>query len=230
MLLPIPHREDPERYTALCAVSSPFVELTRADGLDVCMQYPLKGLACGIPCCYVRQEVNERLLEAQNRLPNGWRLRIWDAWRPFALQQELYDRYSQQLLQQVHLETAPQEQQRRLLDKFISFPENDRTVPPVHTTGGAVDVTLIDAAGKELNMGTAFDAFGDEAMTNYYETIGNAEEVACHRRILYSCMTAAGFTNLPSEWWHFDYGDRFWAYYNHTPALYSGAFTIEEVK
>ena len=42
-------------------------------------------------------------------------------------------------------------------------------------------------------------------------------------------MTKAGFTNLPSEWWHYDYGDRFWAYYNKCSAIYEGVFTKEEI-
>jgi D-alanyl-D-alanine dipeptidase len=43
-------------------------------------------------------------------------------------------------------------------------------------------------------------------------------------------MIKAGFTNLPTEWWHYDYGDKFWAYYNKTRTLYTGLFTKEELK
>lgn len=43
-------------------------------------------------------------------------------------------------------------------------------------------------------------------------------------------MNKAGFTNLPSEWWHYDYGEKFWAYYNNTPAIFEGVFNIEEIE
>ena len=39
-------------------------------------------------------------------------------------------------------------------------------------------------------------------------------------------MISVGFTNLPSEWWHYDYGTKFWAYFNNTDALYSGILDI----
>ena len=42
-------------------------------------------------------------------------------------------------------------------------------------------------------------------------------------------MTEVGFTNLPSEIWHYDYGDRAWAFYNNEPALYKGIFKLEEI-
>jgi len=49
-----------------------------------------------------------------------------------------------------------------------------------------------------------------------------------NRRLLCHAMHQAGFENLPSEWWHFDYGDRFWAYYRNCPAMYAGVFEVGE--
>ena len=43
-----------------------------------------------------------------------------------------------------------------------------------------------------------------------------------NRRMLYNVMTAAGFTNLPSEWWHYDYGDNMWAQLTGGKAIYAG--------
>ena len=71
-------------------------------------------------------------------------------------------------------------------------------------------------------MGTGFDAFSKKTNTVYYEGINN--EIRNNRRLLYYTMIKAGFTNLPSEWWHYDYGDRFWAYYTKKPAIYRGVF------
>ena len=42
--------------------------------------------------------------------------------------------------------------------------------------------------------------------------------------MLYNAMTNAGFTNLPSEIWHYDYGNRAWAFYNNKPSIYKGIF------
>ena len=77
-------------------------------------------------------------------------------------------------------------------------------------------------------MGSAFDEFTDRTSTAYYENEKN-EVIRDNRRMLFHVMTEAGFTNLPSEWWHFDYGDRFWGFYNNCPAIYRGAFTKEEL-
>ena len=88
--------------------------------------------------------------------------------------------------------------------------------------------------GRELPMGCGFDAFTDKTYAAYYETAEHVqgaedEQVRENRRLLYYAMIDAGFTNLPSEWWHYDYGDRFWAYYMRKPAIYEGVFTREEI-
>ena len=48
-----------------------------------------------------------------------------------------------------------------------------------------------------------------------------------NRRILYYAMIEAGFTNLPSEWWHYEYGTKFWSYFKGRPALYKGIIDIK---
>lgn len=101
-------------------------------------------------------------------------------------------------------------------------------IPPVHTTGGAVDLTILDNYGRELDMGSFFDEFTDRTYTAYYENEKNVL-VKNNRRLLYNIMTTVGFTNLPSEWWHYDYGDRFWAFYKKEPTLYRGVFTKAEL-
>lgn len=63
-------------------------------------------------------------------------------------------------------------------------------------------------------MGTLFDDFTNRAWSNHFESYEDCEDVKKNRRILYNVMIMAGFTNLPSEWWHYDYGDKFWAYFN----------------
>lgn len=219
---------EPERYEEREFIHSPFVEIKSDEYFDLQMQYPLAGMEHAETGCYVRQEVYEKLVLAAGMLPPGFRLRIWDAWRPFLLQEELYFLYSKDIIRQFGLESSTEEEKRAVIHKFVSEPVDDREVPPAHTTGGAVDLTIIDKAGRELAMGSLFDEFSDRTCTAYFED-GEEKTVKDNRRMLYHIMTEAGFTNLPSEWWHFDYGDRFWAFYRRKPAIYRGVFTKEEL-
>lgn len=193
------------------------------------MQYPKMGMCHAEQRCFVREEVYQMLKDAANQLPVGYQFKIFDAWRPFALQQELYEVYSDKIMSEFHLNGRSEEEKRAVITKFVSEPVRDRDIPPVHTTGGAIDLTIIGKDGQELEMGTDFDAFSDKTYTSYFEKKEENVVVRDNRRLLYHVMTEAGFTNLPSEWWHFDYGDRFWAYYNKKPALYRGVFTREEM-
>jgi len=234
----IPHLKEPLRYEERAFCDSEFAELVSNEKMDICMQYPLLGMKNAQAQCLLRKEAAQRLLEASDKLPKGYRFRIWDAWRPFALQHELYVVYSGDIIRTFHLEEATDEERSAVIRGFVSDPVEDRELPPVHTTGGAVDLTILDDKGEELDMGTGFDAFTDRTRTDYYEHVnaqkhgGNPEDIRkirANRRLLYRIMTQAGFTNLPSEWWHYDYGDRFWAYYTGRPAIYRGVFTKEEI-
>ncbi len=222
---PIPERDEPGYYESTRFVESPFLQINDDDLLLVQMQYPLMNMKNAESRCMVRKEVYDRLREAASALPEGYRLKILDAWRPFALQMELYEVYSRDIIRIFELEDCPEEQQKAVIRKFVSDPVPNREVPPVHTTGGAVDVTIIDESGKELAMGSLFDEFSDRTYTAFFENEKD-KEIRNNRRLLYRVMTDAGFTNLPSEWWHYDYGDRFWGFYNKLPAIYGGVFEI----
>lgn len=224
----IPDAAGPGRYGERNFIDSPFVEIKADAFFDVRMQYPLLGMKYAEAGCYARKEVYEKLLEAAGMLPDGYRFRIWDAWRPFLLQEELYREYSGDIIREFELETCTEEQKRTVIRRFVSEPVKDPEMPPVHTTGGAVDLTIIDREGVELEMGSGFDEFTDRTYTAYFENEKN-EKIKENRRLLYSVMTGAGFTNLPTEWWHFDYGDRFWAFYKGKPAMYGGVFTKEGI-
>lgn len=225
---PIPSLPAPQAPAAFSFADAPFVTLTEGGPIGVAMQYPRRGMENAEPSCFVRRAVFDRLLEAQSRLPGGYSLCVLDAWRPRALQLELYERYALQIVKTFHLEAAPEEVRREKIAAFVSFPSSDRARPPVHTTGGAVDVTLTDAGGAFLPMGTPFDDFTEKASVDYFERYP-AAGITENRRILYAAMCAAGFTNLPSEWWHFDYGDAFWAYYTGQAVRYAGCFERSEL-
>lgn len=233
---PIPDREEPNVYKECAFADSAMVEIKSGNRLLVEMQYPKRGMKSAEARCFVREEVRQKLLEAAEKLPKGYCLKILDAWRPFALQQELYDVYAKEIIEKFSLEGMAEEEQKRIIRKYVSEPKEDRNIPPVHTTGGAVDVTLVYEDGKEVPMGTGFDDFFEMTDTDYFEKQGSSEEdrveetvnIRENRRLLYHAMTEVGFTNLPSEWWHFDYGNRFWGYYNQKPAIYRGLFSEED--
>lgn len=68
-------------------------------------------------------------------------------------------------------------------------------------TGGAVDITLVDLEGNELDMGTTFDFFGKEAHHAYQ---GFSSEVLSNRKLLKETMEKHGFLSITSEWWHYN--------------------------
>mgnify|MGYP001520583258 CR=1 FL=1 len=82
---PIPVIGDPERYIDSAFVESAFIELKSCDLWDVKMLYPILHMDHAEEKCFVRKEMYERLVKAAGNLPDGYRFRIWDAWRPFAL-------------------------------------------------------------------------------------------------------------------------------------------------
>lgn len=227
-MISIPESGDPEIYTYADFVLEDFIELKSNDVIEVCMQYPLLGMDMAEKQCFVRKAVYERILEAAKLLPEGYKFKILDAWRSFSLQHELYEKYTVSIVKEFGLENCSYQQRKAVVRKFVSEPNDDVDIPPVHTTGGAVDLTILDSYGRELDMGSFFDEFTDRTYTAYYENEKNVL-VKNNRRLLYNIMTTVGFTNLPSEWWHYDYGDRFWAFYKKEPALYRGVFTKEEL-
>ncbi len=227
-MLPIPSAAPPRPHPLITIKEEKFVMINSCKEFDVSLQYPLRGLENAPYRCLVRESVYKMLLAAQSALPQGVRLCVLDAWRPLALQQELYDLYAGDIIERLGLQNAKAKEKREAVAPYVSEPEKNPLHPPVHTTGGAVDVTLVNENGEPLDMGTPFDDFSDMAQTDYFETADNPT-VQENRRLLYGVMTGAGFTNLPSEWWHYDYGDRFWAYYNRCPAIYGGIFTAAEM-
>jgi D-alanyl-D-alanine dipeptidase len=82
----------------------------------------------------------------------------------------------------------------------------------IHSFGMALDVTLIDADGRALDMGTPFDdltALSHPALEDGFLAAGDlAEAQIAHRRQLRAAMTAGGWRGIHTEWWHFDCGDR----------------------
>ncbi len=190
------------------------------------------GLEDALNDCYVRREVAIKLVDAARKLPNGYKLLIWDGWRPFSVQKQLYDAYLNKLKNE-----HPEWSEERLHEgarQFVSYPTEDEKAPAPHFTGGAVDVTIVDNHGSSLKMGTDFDDFSERAYTRYFEEkkkhepLSEEEETYLqNRRLLHHIMTTSGFTNYSAEWWHFDHGNQWWAKQMNEPTAKYGLVKLE---
>jgi zinc D-Ala-D-Ala dipeptidase len=171
---------------------------------------------------YLRERVLVALIKAQtilqNRHPN-WRIKIFDAYRPTEVQQFMVNYAFATLIRDRNLnleQLSPQQQQNIWEDvyQFWAIPSNDPKTPPPHSTGAAIDITLVDADGITLDMGAEIDEIGERSHPNYYANSNNEREQIYHQRreLLKEVMTTVGFCRHPQEWWHFSLGDRMWAW------------------
>ncbi|WP_062266781.1 D-alanyl-D-alanine dipeptidase [Endozoicomonas arenosclerae] len=134
------------------------------------------------PLCLMHEEAAQRLQRAIEVLqPLGLKLKIWDAFRPQEAQQALYD-------------AAPD-------PEYVSHPQTG--VRP-HCRGIAIDLTLVDQYGNELEMGTDFDDFRPLAHHGNDQVSDQAQK---NRLMLSGVMNVAGFNPIQSEWWHYQLPD-----------------------
>ncbi|MFI6447164.1 M15 family metallopeptidase [Kitasatospora sp. NPDC050543] len=154
---------------------------------------------------HLREGVLERLLKAQELLPQGLRLLFVEGYRPPALQRTYFEEYASQL-RAGHSEWSD-EQIHSAASRYVSPPD----IAP-HSAGAAVDLTLADADGRELDLGTRMNASPEESDgACYTQAVDISEEARANRQLLGSVLTAVGLVNYPTEWWHWSYGDRYWA-------------------
>lgn len=140
---------------------------------------------------YLHPVAAESLVKAQRELSMlqpGYRLKIYDAARPMSVQKKMYD---------VVKGTAKA--------PYVSNPRNGGGL---HNYGMAVDVTIVDDRGNELDMGTPVDYLGKKAGITNEDTmlkqgLLTSDQVE-NRRLLRRVMKHGGFTPLGSEWWHFN--------------------------
>ncbi|MFF0753095.1 M15 family metallopeptidase [Streptomyces sp. NPDC004267] len=165
---------------------------------------------------YLRSGVHERLLKAQALLPDGVRLLFVEGYRPPALQREYFEEYAGQL-RAAHPGWSA-ERIHSAASRYVSPPD----IAP-HSAGAAVDLTLADADGRELDLGTRMNADPEESDGACYTHAANiGEEARANRERLGAVLTAAGLVNYPTEWWHWSFGDRYWALATGAPAALYG--------
>lgn len=197
-VLAIPIRENGE----------PMVQL--ADYHELVIVYAAEGRDPGDAktSFMLRKGVAERLLIAERYLPAGVRLLIREGYRPITRQRECFRKYAEELKVK-----HPGWSEERLYNATCLYVAPPDSAPP-HTTGGAVDLTLCDVDRRELDMGTRLNATPEESGNRCFTYADDILELAeVRREILIEAMEWAGFVNYPSEWWHWSYGDRYWAYY-----------------
>jgi zinc D-Ala-D-Ala dipeptidase len=189
-------------------------------------QYYYQGIPFSKEEMFLRKNVKERLLQASVQLPEGFSLVIWDTWRPFEVQQSLFEKYVHHFESTLSFNTK--EDLMAYTETYVSLPSKNSNAPSPHSTGGAVDVTISDSNGILLNMGSDFDEMTSLSATRYFEEKLKKEgflskeehEILLNRRLLFHIMSQAGFTNYQEEWWHYDFGNQFWGVITGKKALY----------
>ncbi len=209
----------PYRHLPIAECGEPLVPLADT---SVLLTEPAPYLALGAqyddhtgPWC-LRSGVRAALLEAAKSLHNrqpGWRLKLYDAYRPNSVQQFMVN-HEFSLLSRGRApdQLNPVEREHLWIRTYRIWaqPSDDPLTPPPHSTGAALDLTLADASGAEVDMGSPIDENSDRSSPDHFAGLNGAAHG--HRQLLLDVMTAAGFRRHPSEWWHFSLGDQLWAW------------------
>lgn len=172
------------------------------------------------PQIFTRQAVYDRLQQMIDFLSPHYGLYIFDAFRTRATQGFLFTQFQEEIkakhpemsLAEIEIETR----------KYVSHPDEPaRFAVPPHNSGGAIDIALFDLSSKQLlEFGAEIDRADEISSTDFFEApfdpahglTENAWMAARrHRRLLFHTMRHFGFTNFPTEWWHYDLGDCMWA-------------------
>ncbi len=168
---------------------------------------------------HLRLGVADRLVGAQTLLPPGMRLLVVEGYRPVSLQTQYFDAHRDRLR-----ERQPGRDEdwiHRQASRYISPPQ----IAP-HVAGAAVDVTLCTLDGTELWMGTEVnDTDTDTCHTGHEQVDSDARR---NRGLLSRTLKAVGLVNYPTEWWHWSYGDRYWAHITGASTARYGAVADDQ--
>jgi D-alanyl-D-alanine dipeptidase len=177
-----------------------FRRLSTIAGIAVDLRYASasnfvgRDLYGALDCAWLHRRAAEGVERAVARLAEeapGHRLLVLDALRPHRVQIQLWD----------HLDGTG-------LRQYVADPARGS----IHSFGMALDATLIDAAGRELDMGTGFDEMTELSHPQHEprHLASGALTAEQHRAraLLRSTLGAAGFRGIANEWWHFEMLDR----------------------
>jgi D-alanyl-D-alanine dipeptidase len=128
--------------------------------------------------CFLRKSTAVKLDGVQKELEGmNLGLKVWDCYRPLAVQRILWAIFPD--------------------ERYVANPEKGSR----HNRASAVDVTLVDSQGTELQMPTGFDDFSPRAHHHYQDL---PDQAIKNRELLKGLMEKAGFIPLSEEWWHYD--------------------------
>ncbi|MGL5064944.1 MAG: M15 family metallopeptidase [Microcoleus sp.] len=170
---------------------------------------------------YLRQGVVDSLMAARTYLQQShphWQILIFDAYRPVEVQQFMVDYTFAEIAKDRGCTLPVAEDKRQVIleqvYQFWAVPSLDRATPPPHSTGAALDITLVDTNHQQIDMGSPIDEISDRSYPDYFASsnLSEAKEYHLRRQILKNAMVAAGFQQHPNEWWHFSLGDQMWAW------------------
>lgn len=131
--------------------------------------------------CVLRYKTIKALIVASDTLRKlGYKIKFFDCYRPHDVQVKMW-------------KIVPNA-------KYVANPAKGS----IHNRGCAVDLTLVSLKEKELDMGTKFDFFGEQAGQNYTNL---SPRVLKNRQLLKSIMKYANFEPIESEWWHYNLAD-----------------------
>ncbi|WP_299406994.1 M15 family metallopeptidase [Acaryochloris sp. IP29b_bin.148] len=181
---------------------------------------------------FLREGVLDALKTAQSHLQQQqphWQIMIFDAYRPIAVQAFMVNFTYAQVLQEKGwqnegLSPTQKEEAWQAVYELWAPPNQDPQMPPPHSTGAAVDITLFDTQTEEpIFMGSEIDELSARSHPHYFADLANhpqtppaekqlAQRADQNRSILYQAMRQAGFQRHQQEWWHFCLGDQMWAW------------------
>lgn len=155
---------------------------------------------------HLRVGVAERLSAAETLLPSGWRWLLVEGYRPPALQHSLFEGYAAEL--RALRPDAGADGIRTAASRWIA-PAGTAG----HVAGAAADLTVCTEDGTEIDMGSPEAATPEESDgACCTEAPGLPDDARRNRDAMVKALTAAGMVNYPTEWWHWSYGDRYWAW------------------
>ena len=148
------------------------------------------------PVALLTREAADSLKAVNDELKaHGYRIKIWDAYRPQRAVNH-FIRWAENTS-----DTAMKDFFYPMVDKSQLFEKQYIMARSGHSRGSTIDLTLVDAhTGKELDMGSPFDWFGDESHPDYRCKLYRQSE---NRLTLRNAMLRHGFKGIDSEWWHF---------------------------
>lgn len=163
---------------------------------------------------FMRKGVYERLLYAQSLLPAGIEFCLYEAYRSLELQKMLFEERCRRLqFQKPHFSYEEIFKEAIKLVSPVLNLDGSVNIPP-HATGGAIDVYLVNIDGSLIDMGMHPKDWMDDitGVLSLTQSDIISAEAQIHRDMMSNVLESAGFVNYPNEFWHWSYGDRYWAY------------------